>query len=343
MRKPNVLFLIQHPDLPSSRVRVLDLLPALEANGIQPQVEPYPSGMARKARLVRSLSTWDAVVVQKKLPSPAESRLLRMASKRLVYDLDDAVYQHHESVQGRSNFSRQRKFEAIARQAHLVLAGNQTLADAVRPYNDNIAIIPSAVPVLHIPQHDHTQPHTRCIIGWVGGCINLTQLALLRPVLADLHARHKIELRILSSEPIDMSPTPTTFIPWSLEKQTQEIAHFDIGVMPLPPSAHASAKCGYKALQYMAACVPPVVSDTPCNRKIVDHAHEGFVAESWRTFAQHLETLIQNPALRHQFGHAARRKVVAHYSIETVGQQVAAALHHLVRQPHAHRAAPNLR
>ena len=329
MRKPSVLFLIQHPDLPSSRVRVLNLLPTLAAHGLEVEVQSYPSGLVNKARQFRHLRQWDAVVVQKKLPSPGESLLLRIASKRLLYDMDDAVYLHHESAGSRNHFSRWIKCNTIASMSHLIIAGNQTLADAVRRYNQNICIVPSAVPTSDMPQHDYTSRAKSCTIGWVGGAINLPHLALLRPVLNRLHQKHDITLHIISSESIDMGSVPTTFIPWSLETQAAHIARFDIGVMPLPPSAHAAGKCGYKALQYMAASVPPVVTDTLCNRQIIAHHTDGFVADTWETFEQYLETLITQPELRRKMGIAARQKVESNYSLEVVGQQLAQILQNL--------------
>lgn len=328
MHEPKILFLIQHPDLPSSRVRVLDLVPTLREQRLDITVETYPSGLRNKIHCFRKLRNWDAVVLQKKLSSPIESLFLRLCSRRLLYDFDDAVYRHHETAGKRNHFSRALKFKTIARLAHQIIAGNETLAQAVRPYNRHVSIIPSAVPIAGIPQHDYSSTAQSCVIGWVGGAINLSQLQLLQPVLANLHQRHDLEFRVLCSESIDMHPVPTTFIPWDLATQAKEIAQFDIGVMPLPEGEHANGKCGFKALQYMAAAVPPVVSDTPVNRQIIAHEREGFVANNWQAFEQYLETLITQPALRRQLGHAARKKVETSYSLPVVGQKLADILLH---------------
>ncbi len=332
MPNPAIRFLIQHPELPSSRVRVLDLISILREHNLDISVETYPVGLPNKIRCFRALRQYDAVVVQKKLPSPGESFLLRKACKQLVYDFDDAVYLHHENQQTRNHFSRRIKFRCITAQAHLVIAGNATLAEAARPQNHNVAILPSAVPVTNIPQRDHATPNPRCVIGWVGGAINLCHLQRLQPILARLHRKHDFELRILCSEPIDMDPVPITFVPWSLAQQHAEIARFDIGVMPLPTGEHANAKCGYKALQYMAAAVPPIVTDTPTNRNIVAHQTEGFVASTDPAFEQYLETLITNPQLRRKMGQAARQKAKTHYSREVIAQQLA----QLVSAPQSH-------
>ena len=327
MPKTKILFLIQHPDLPSSRVRVLDLLPVLCKENLETTVEIYPVGFRNKIKCFRKLRNWDAVVIQKKLPSPLESLLLRLASKRLLYDFDDAVYRHHETSGKRNHAARAIKCKAITACAHEVIAGNETLARAVRPHGRNIHIIPSAVAVENIPQHDYAITNPSCVIGWVGGPINLSHLQLLQPILARLHKKYDITLSVLCSEPIDMHPVPTHFVPWTLATQAAEIARFDIGVMPLPEGDHANGKCGYKALQYMASSVPPIVTATPTNKKIITHETEGLVPTNWQEFEKHLETLILNPQLRRQMGLAARRKVETHYSLKVIGHQLAQILH----------------
>lgn len=343
-RKPAVgrdgrraLFLVQHPELPSSRVRVLNLLQELCAASIDADVLVYPSDMRRKIALWRQLKEWPVVVLQKKLPTPLESALLRRRCRKLVYDFDDAVYCQHESANKRSNRSRERKFWGMVTRADLILAGNRVLARAARQLHDRVEILPSAVEVRNIPQHHHEGKDGPCVIGWVGGTINLPHLVLLRSVLEALSKTHRFELRILSGRPVEMGKVPTRFIPWDLKTQEQEIAAFDIGLMPLPGGPHAAGKCGYKALQYMAAGVPPVVSDTETNRDIITHEINGLIAPTPTAFGDAIARLIENPSLRNRLGEAARERVEQHYSIPVVGARLAEILLALLdaTQPYA--------
>lgn len=114
------------------------------------------------------------------------------------------------------------------------------------------------------------------------------------------------------------------FRPWSVLTQASEIADFDIGVMPLPRTPHTEGKCAYKALQYMAAGVPPVVSDVGINREVVGEC--GRVASSLDEFGDHLEALCSSWVLRLQLGEAARQKVERHYSVQVVSAQLAGLL-----------------
>lgn len=113
------------------------------------------------------------------------------------------------------------------------------------------------------------------------------------------------------------------FIPWKLETQEWEIAQFDIGVMPLPDNKWTQGKCGYKALQYMAAAVPPVVMDVGANRDIVEHGKEGLVVSSIADFHKAMETLITNKGMRREMGLNARLRVENTFSVHVIAKQLA--------------------
>jgi len=99
-----------------------------------------------------------------------------------------------------------------------------------------------------------------------------------------------------------------------------------LGLMPLPNNKHSEGKCGYKALQYMAAAVPPVVSDVGINRDIVENGKEGFVVASVDGFYEAIKTLIDNKDLRREMGWNARKKAVKLFSVEVAGKKLADVL-----------------
>ena len=61
-----VLFLLTKRQPPSSRVRVVNCLPAYRAAGIEPTVMPIPSSLAGRLRMLRAVAKHDVVVIQKK-------------------------------------------------------------------------------------------------------------------------------------------------------------------------------------------------------------------------------------------------------------------------------------
>ena len=321
-----VLFIIQHPDLPSSRVRAVGLLPELRSLGLDVQARPYPRRLAGRPALWQACRAADVVVLQKKLPTWLDTLGLRRVCRRLVYDFDDAVYYRHESRGALEHHTSRCRFTSLVRRADLILAGNRVLAEEASRLNPRVEIVPSAVETRGVPLRAHGPGPGPLVIGWIGTPINLGQAALLGPVLRELARTCPLEYRIICSQGLQLDGVPTAFVPWSADTQAAEIARFDVGVMPLPPSGHATGKCGYKALQYMSAGVPPVVSDVGVNREIVQDGVDGLVAANLADFGPLLARLAADPALRSRLGQAARQRAESTFSTAVVARRIATLL-----------------
>lgn len=312
---------------PSSRVRCSNFLPLLAKHGIAAKKDVYPGSWRQRLALYRRCREADLVLLQKKLLSPLQLWLLKLNSRAMVYDFDDAIHIRQNNGVAEKSAGRHRKFIYTIRNADHVIAGNGVLASLAKPYNSNITVLPSAVPTTGIPTKNYPCPPKDCtIIGWVGTSYNLPYLALLQPALERLSNEHNVELRVICNMGIEMPGVKVTIIPWSLESQEREIAQFDIGVMPLPDSEHAAGKCGYKALQYMAAAVPAVASDVGINNEIITHNVDGLLAQQINDFYPILKHLIEHPEERQRIGMAGRIRVEKDYSIEVVGKQLADVL-----------------
>jgi glycosyltransferase involved in cell wall biosynthesis len=84
--------------------------------------------------------------------------------------------------------------------------------------------------------------------------------------------------------------------------------------MPLPDDEWAKGKCGFKALQYMALGIPTIVSPVGVNQEIVDHGHDGFIADTPEAWYDTLEALISRQELRKKTGDQSRKKIETRYS-----------------------------
>ena len=321
-----ILFIIPEQYRPSSRIRVYNLLDGLKKHGIESEVVKFPSGLANKLPLFWHCKDFDAVYLQKRLLKPRDVFLLRRSAAYLIFDFDDAIYCDHTSTKIDKTSNLYNKFKSIVSKADLIVAGNDILKKAASEFNDNIEIVPSAVSAQDAPQKNYSIQNRKIIIGWVGSSFNLQYLDLLSPVLKKLSEKHNIQLRIVCDKRLEMDGVDVKFVPWSVETQEREIAKFDIGVMPLDDSLHTSGKCGYKALQYMAAAVPAVVSDVGINSDIVQHGKLGHAAKNIGDFYNALEDLIISPEERERKGRKSRLEVVEKYSIEAVSHLLATAL-----------------
>lgn len=117
----------------------------------------------------------------------------------------------------------------------------------------------------------------------------------------------------------------TKFIPWALERQADEVAQLNIGIMPLTLNKWTEGKYRHKTLrlQYGAAGVPPAVSGADLNGDIITHGEEGFVASYEKGFHDDLAALVSDETLRRKPGHNARIKIERNYSVSVVGKQLA--------------------
>ena len=82
---------------------------------------------------------FDAVILQRHLPSRRELASLRRGARRLIFDFDDAVF-HRDSFSPRGLESprRRARFSAVVRAADVVVAGNAWLAERARRWPNTI-------------------------------------------------------------------------------------------------------------------------------------------------------------------------------------------------------------
>ena len=307
----------------SAQIRVNNLIPELEKYGFSTRTVRFPKKVRDKWSLVKLCSQFDVVFLQKRTPSLLYVQLLRFVAKKLVYDFDDAVYFKPNSPDATKIPHRFRLFKNIVQKADLVLAGNSFLAEEAQLYSENCRILPSAVETRNILLKNYGVRNQKFVIGWVGNESNLVCLEQLVPVFQSLAKQYEIQVRIISSKTLDIPGVETRFVPWDEETQEMEISQFDIGVMPLYDYPNSRGKCAYKALQYMAAGVPPVVSDVGINSQVVEHGVCGFVVKELQNFDVFIEKLIKNRSLIAKMGAVARLKVVERFSIERVGKDLA--------------------
>ncbi len=91
------------------------------------------------------------------------------------------------------------------------------------------------------------------------------------------------------------------------------LSGIDIGIMPLTDDGWSKGKCAYKALRYMAAGVPSVVSPVGMNKEVIREGETGFFASTTIEWFEKLSYLIDNFQKRVQVGQAARKEVISRY------------------------------
>ncbi len=322
------MFIGRSSDLASTRIRAANLIEPLARRGVHAELYILPKSLSARLKLFQKCKTYDVVILQKKLLSPILFFFLRRASRYLVYDFDDAVF-FRDAFGSRIDDpewfskSRWRRFKTTAKAVDIVLAGNNYLESYAQKYNNNVAILPSSVPLNNIPTRDNFPDNPKPVVGWVGSRTTMKYIFSIESILANVASVYPFELRIISDTPCSISSLPCHHIFWNLDRQDQEIAHFDIGIMPLSDDPWAKGKCAYKLLQCMAAEVPFVASAVGMNVEVTCGNTTGFAVKSDREFVNCLVKLLRDKALRRRMGKAGRALVERFYTTEVISEKLA--------------------
>jgi glycosyltransferase involved in cell wall biosynthesis len=331
----------------STRQRLLQYLPHLEAAGIDVEYQPllgddYVEALATgggysKMRVARnylrrmkSLLTrreadlvWVYAELFPYLPGWFE-RLAFTSGRPVIYDCDDAFFFPYESSP-RPIVRRLLggKLEPLLSGAEACCCGNSYLRDYAGQFCEHTIILPTVVDTdIYRPvERDRSGP---LVIGWIGSPSTWPMIRTLLPLLQQLVASHGVRIHVVgagSSAEADHFEG-LELIEWSEDTEVQEVQKMHIGIMPLPNEPWTRGKSGYKLIQYMACGLPVVASPVGVNAEIVLQGKNGFLAESQEEWLAALTRLVEDAELRRSMGHVGRERSEECYSLKSHGPRL---------------------
>lgn len=284
----------------------------------------------RRAKAVRAARGFDAVLVFREaaLIGPAiYEQIIARTGKPLIFDFDDSIW---SPVQQKNNgwFSSLHFFgktSTLCRIAAACTPGNEFLADYARQRNPNTFVVPTSIELDDYPVLPEATDNGRFVVCWTGSTSTLAHFEFAREPLERLAAQIPLAVKVICNKPPErpIAGAEMHFVPWSEEREAEEVGDCHTGIMPLPDDEVTRGKCGLKALQYMATGRPVVVSPVGVNKEIVEHGCNGFLAESTEDFVSSLLELARSKELRGRMGAAARRAIEERYSAEVVAARFA--------------------
>ena len=303
----SLLCVVEDPAIsPSSRLRIFQHLDALKAAGITVEVMLQPKRGESWGELLRKARTVDAVLWQKVLMSQWNVLRLRRVAKRLLFDLDDAVWMGKKNHVPYQSGKQARRFGFLMRYLDGAICGSPYLEQKIQSIAPSLPthLIPTSVPELPFmgsPESGCSPEHLPVVV-WVGMGPNVAQVEAIEGELSATYASHPFLLRIVSNrQPKFKQFTSWEFIEWSEKAEYDSIAFSDIGIMPLVDDGFTRGKCAYKALQYMACGLPVVASDVGVNRAWIEETSSGFVVKPGKWEAP-LSALLSSPEKRREIG-----------------------------------------
>lgn len=340
----------------SSRLRMMQYVPALQSAGIDVEVSPllddgyvrdlYANTVSipevarsywRRLRSMRSMDRFDVVWMEKEawpwLPDWLELPLLGR-STRLVVDYDDAVFHRYDAhlsplVRGLLG----KKIDGVMRRADLVTAGNDYLAERARAAGSRrVEWLPTVVDLERYPAPEPANGESVLTVGWIGSPSTADYLREVSAALAPMQAAGLIRCVAIGARPEQLAGTPFEASEWGEDSEVAQLHGFDIGIMPLPDAQWERGKCGYKLIQYMACGLPVVASPVGVNTDIVDPGKNGFLALTPEQWAEGIRTLAMDAGLRRRMGDEGRRRVEQTYCVQAQTGRLVEMLNSVVRQ-----------
>jgi glycosyltransferase involved in cell wall biosynthesis len=300
----------------SFRLRMDALRGALQMRGVVLDIQVRPRSMWTRRAMLKTAGDYDAVILQRKMLDPSDMRLLRNSSKKLFYDVDDAVMYHSRPVGWIEQWRTMRRFRSVARSVDMVVAGNEYLAGLFRAEGATAAILPTVVDPAHYRVKSHSATDQPTLV-WIGSKSTLPYLAQLGAVLHEVARRVPgIRLVTIADVPLVDPPIPAEHVLWSAETEAEALVRGDIGIAPTPEDRWTLGKCGFKIIQYMASGLPAVASPVGANREIIVEGETGFLPRSSAEWVDSIVDLATNPTKRQMLGDAGRKRVEEQFSLD---------------------------
>lgn len=329
----------------SSRLRSFQYIPYLESKGWQVEVSPLFSdhyvqnlyggsslfvevikGYWQRLRALITVKQYDLIWIEKEIfpfmPASAEWLLNKLGIVYLV-DYDDALF--HRYDKHRNVFVRMilgNKIDTVMNNAKLVVVGNDYLVQrALNAGSKRVEFIPTVIDLGRYTVLEKKKLD-QLVIGWIGSPSTTRYLTILLPVFFTLKQKFNLRIIAVGADEDALKNTNIEVIPWSELSEVNLIQQFDIGIMPLDDSPWEQGKCGYKLIQYMACGLPVVASPIGVNRVIVEHGHNGFLADDLSEWESFLSQLLSNPYLRNAMGENGRAIVEEVYCLQVQASKV---------------------
>lgn len=326
MKPRRVLFVFKGARAASTRYRARCYYPYLRERGWDVCEWAATANPIARLTLLAQAARADVVVLLRKTFAAPYAWLLRAASRRLVFDFDDAIFVRSSGAPSRL---RMRRFARIVARCDQVFAGNAYLAERAREFNPRVTVVPTSIDPRKYAV-DAAKPVQTLDLVWIGS--TSTQKYLVRALEALERAAGcvpQLRLKIVADFGLASSRLPILPVAWSERGEAMELASAHIGIAPLPDDDWTRGKCALKLLQYMAAGLPVVASPVGANRDAVEDGVTGLLADAPEEWIAAIARLAADPALRAAMGAAGRARVAERYAEEKTFARLHAVLESL--------------
>ncbi|MGI9103742.1 MAG: glycosyltransferase family 4 protein [Terriglobales bacterium] len=284
-------------------------------------------GFLRRMKSIARVSNYEYVFLYREaapIGPPLFEALLFALKKRVIYDFDDAIFLRSQS--GVNPLAAWLKWPSkvayAVRRSYKVSVCNPFLVNWAKQFNDRVVLIPTSIdPEYHSPR---PKKHSgRIVIGWTGSHSTAPYLELVRPVLRRLEQDYDFDFQVIcDTDPGFPELRNYRFLPWRRETEIEDLNEIDIGIMPVPEGTWEKGKVGFKAIQYSAMGIAPVVSEVGSGHEVVQDGTTGLVVRNTEDdWVEALASLLREPQRITTLGRAAREYILQGYSVPALRER----------------------
>ena len=282
-----------------------------------------------------SLAGYDVVILQKRLFGGRALKPIRRHARRLIYDIDDAIWlphgkRHHWITRLRTAW----RLQQTVRSADLCLAANERICSKLTACGGTARVLPMA-----LDENEWTfperPPESRLRIGWAGSPANLRYLAAIGPEIQQVLKTHDgTELIIFSgAKPEFGRDLPYTHIPFESGKEAEVVRSFEVGLLPLPGDPFSAHKSPIKALQYMASGAAIAATVIGATQELLEADVTALSVPTPDDWQGTVSRLVRDAALRRRLRTAARQRFERTFSLSRNTELLIDHLQSMVRVP----------
>jgi glycosyltransferase involved in cell wall biosynthesis len=348
-----VLAFVPHPlgTAAGQRTTIEAWTPVLAEAGIDVQYAPFaservqgviasPGRLLEKAvllsgayvrqvsRALRIEGDFDLAFVYREAALVGPAFIERLVGRRLpiIYCLDDPLHVPYSSpVNGAlARLKAPGKVSSLCAMAARVIVNSKPLRDYAASYNRDVVEIPSVIDgdlfVAGTP--DGSKP--RCI-GWTGSATTAGNLDMIAEPLAVVQRATGVKVKVIGPTSLNLRGVDATVVPWSAEREVEEIRELGVGLLPIPDRPWNRWKFFLKAAQYMALGIPVVASDIGAVRDQITHGVDGFLAHTSTEWVTYLSRLVEDEPLRAKMGAAAAEKAHRTFTLQANRDEIVGA------------------
>lgn len=240
---------------------------------------------------------------------------------KLVIDLDDdPITMNKEHPEFEKLEAKKDMRVKMLKVADHIVCSTEEIAQVVRPINPYVTVIPNAIDpeIWKVKRTKRTDGKIR--IGWMASGSHLVEFPFILPVLKEITEKYpQVEVHFagIVMEKIEGDQTfhhigtknYADFPQWYADLD------IDIAIAPLIDSQFNRCKSNIKWMEAAMLEIPCVCSPTVYESSI-EQGKTGYIAKTRGQFVKHLSWLIESEELRKKIGKAAKKEVLAHWTID---------------------------